>query len=227
MDTNGVLKHLIRLKKMTNLAVKLKWLDNDPFQGFKMTKKRVDKDFLSEWELKAIEEKEFELDRLKMVRDLFVFACYTGLSYVDMANLTSLNVVRGIDGGNWIQTSRQKTSIPVNTPILPKAQQIIECYKNNYRAETKGTLFPVISNQKVNSYLKEIADLCGVKKNLSFHVARHTFATTITLSNGVPIETVSRMLGHNKLATTQIYARVLEKKVSEDMAALKLKLAAV
>lgn len=227
MDTNGVLKHLIRLKKMTNLAVKLKWLDNDPFQGFKMTRKRVDKDFLSEWELKAIEEKRFELDRLSMVRDIFVFSCYTGLSYIDMANLKPSNIVKGVDGCNWIQTSRQKTSIPVNTPILPKAQQIIESYKDDYRAETKGTLFPVISNQKVNSYLKEIADLCGIKKNLSFHVARHTFATTITLSNGVPIETVSRMLGHNKLSTTQIYARVLERKVSEDMMALKLKLATV
>lgn len=227
MDTNGVLKHLIRLKKMTNLAVKLKWLESDPFQGFKMTKKRVDKDFLSEWELKAIEEKRFELDRLSVVRDVFIFSCYTGLSYIDMANLKPSNVVKGVDGGNWIQTSRQKTSIPVNTPILPKAQKIIERYENDYRAKTKGTLFPIISNQKVNCYLKEIADLCGIKKNLSFHVARHTFATTITLSNGVPIETVSRMLGHNKLSTTQIYARVLEKKVSEDMEALKKKLASV
>ncbi|WP_295791678.1 site-specific integrase [Mucilaginibacter sp.] len=224
MDTNGVLKHIVRLKKMTNLAVKLKWLPSDPFQGFKMTKKRVDKDFLSEFELKAIEEKKFEVERLSMVRDLFVFACYTGLSYVDMANLENNHIVKGIDGENWIHTNRQKTSIPVNTPILPKAQAIINRYRNNVRAEEKGTVFPVISNQKVNSYLKEIADLCGVRKNLTFHVARHTFATTITLSNGVPIETVSRMLGHNKLSTTQIYARVLEKKVSEDMAELRNKL---
>ncbi|MDB5024315.1 MAG: integrase [Mucilaginibacter sp.] len=224
MDTNGVAKHLIRLKKMVNLAIKLKWLNSDPFAGFKLTRKRVDKDFLSEWEVKAIEKKHFELDRLRMVRDIFIFSCYTGLSYVDMANLKPDNIVKGVDGEKWIQTARQKTLIPVNTPLLPKALEIIESYKNDYRAESKGTLFPVISNQKVNSYLKEIADMCGVKKNLTFHVARHTFATTITLSNGVPIETVSRMLGHNKLATTQIYARVLEKKVSQDMAELKKKL---
>jgi len=224
MDTNGVLKHIIRLKKMTNLAIKLKWLSADPFQGFKMTRKRVDKDFLSEFDLKAVEEKYFELDRLALVRDIFIFSCYTGLSYVDMSNLKYDNIVRGIDGENWIQTSRKKTAIPVNTPILPKAQIIINRYKNDIRAREKGTVFPIISNQKVNSYLKEIADLCRIRKNLTFHVARHTFATTITLSNGVPIETVSRMLGHNKLSTTQIYARVLEKKVSEDMAALKRKL---
>lgn len=224
MDTNGVLKHIVRLKKMTNLAVKLKWLPADPFQGFKMTRKRVDKDFLTAFELKAIEEKKFELGRLILVRDMFVFACYTGLSYIDLANLKKGNIVKGIDGENWIQTFRQKTTIPVNTPILPKAQSIVDHYKNDIRAEEKGTVFPIISNQKVNSYLKEIADLCDVKKNLTFHVARHTFATTITLSNGVPIETVSKMLGHNKLSTTQIYARVLEKKISEDMNLLRQKL---
>lgn len=224
MDTNGVLKHIVRLKKMTNLAIKLKWLPSDPFNGFKMTKKRVDKDFLSEFELKAMEEKTFDVQRLCMVRDLFVFACYTGLSYVDMANLKYDHIVKGIDGENWIHTNRQKTSIPVNTPILPRAQAIINRYRTNVRAEQKGAVFPIISNQKVNSYLKEIADVCGIRKNLTFHVARHTFATTITLSNGVPIETVSRMLGHNKLSTTQIYARVLEKKVSEDMAQLRNKL---
>src|SRR6202000_2457990 len=129
-----------------------------------------------------------------------------------------------IDGGNWIQTLRQKTTIPVNTPILPKAQAIADRYENDIRAQENGTIFPFISNQKRNSYLKEIADLCEVKKNLTFHVARHTFATTITLSNGVPIETVSKMLGHTKIATTQIYARVLEKKISEDMGLLRKKL---
>lgn len=224
MDTNGVLKHLIRLKKMTNLAVKLKWLQADPFQGFKMKRKRVEKDFLDEWELTAIENKELRLERLRIVRDLFVFSCYTGLSYVDLANLKNENIVRGIDGELWIQTCRQKTLTPVKTPILIKAKEILDRYQKDIRAESKGILFPVFSNQKVNSYLKEIADLCGIGKNLTFHVARHTFATTVTLSNGVPIETVSRMLGHNKLSTTQIYARVLEKKISDDMAVLKRKL---
>ncbi|MBE9586288.1 site-specific integrase [Mucilaginibacter sp. JRF] len=224
MDTNGVLKHLIRLKKMVNLAVNLKWITSNPFAGFKMSRKTVDKEFLNEWELKAVENKYFEISRLNLVKDMFIFACYTGLAYIDMINLKLENIVTGSDGEKWIRTFRQKTLVPVNTPILPNALRIIERYKENIRAEATGTIFPVISNQKINSYLKEIADHTGVRKNITFHVARHTFATTITLSNGVPIETVSKMLGHSKLATTQIYARVLEKKISDDMAALRAKL---
>ncbi len=119
---------------------------------------------------------------------------------------------------------RQKTDTPVNAPLLPKAVQIVKKYKDNKRAAVTNTVFPVVSNQKVNAYLKEIASICGITKNITFHLARHTFATTVTLSNGVPIETVSKMLGHTKIATTQIYAKVLEKKISEDMAALKKKL---
>jgi integrase len=224
MDTNGVLKHLVRLKKMVNLAISLSWIEKDPFKGFKMKKKKVEKEFLNEWELKSIERKAFEIERLAMVRDMFVFCCYTGLSYVDLMNLKPEHIVKGIDGEPWIKTFRQKTSIPVNTPLLDRAQNIIAGYAGNIRALSKGTIFPLLSNQKMNSYLKEIADLCGVKKNLTFHIARHTFATTITLSNGVPIETVSKMLGHTKIATTQIYARVLEQKVSDDMAVLRSKI---
>lgn len=129
-----------------------------------------------------------------------------------------------IDGEHWLSTSRKKTEQPVRIPILPKAWEIIEKYKANARALAKGTVFPVISNQKMNSYLKEIADLCGIQKNLTFHLARHTFATTVTLLNGVPLETVSKMLGHSKITTTQIYARVVEKKVSEDMQSLRERL---
>lgn len=225
MDTNGVLKHLVRLKKMINLSVSLGWIEKDPFKGFKLKKKKVEKEFLNQWELDAIESKRFEIDRLAMVRDIFVFCCYTGLSYVDVINLRPEHIVKGIDAEPWIKTFRQKTSIPVNTPLLQQAQNIIDAYKGNYRSDASGTVFPVISNQKMNSYLKEIADLCCIKKNLSCHIARHTFATTVTLSNGVPIETVSKMLGHTKIATTQIYARVLEKKIGDDMAALRKKLA--
>jgi len=224
MDTNGVLKHLVRLKKMVNLSISLGWIEKDPFKGFKLKKKKVEKEFLNQWELDALESKKFEIDRLAMVRDIFVFCCYTGLSYVDVMNLKPEHIVKGLDAEPWIKTFRQKTLIPVNTPLLNQAQTIIANYRGNERARTKGTVFPVISNQKMNSYLKEIADFCGVKKNLTFHIARHTFATTVTLSNGVPIETVSKMLGHTKIATTQIYARVLEKKVSDDMAVLKDKM---
>lgn len=143
---------------------------------------------------------------------------------MDVINLRHDNIVEAADGEMWLRTCRQKTDSPVNMPILPKAIEILKKYKNNVRASVSNTVFPVISNQKVNAYLKEIANLCGIKKNITFHLARHTFATTVTLSNGVPIETVSKMLGHTKIATTQIYAKVLEKKISEDMAALRKKL---
>ena len=224
MNNNGVMKHLIRLRKMTNLAIRLEWTFIDPFKNYKFKYEKVDKDFLTEKELLVMEEKIFTIERLNMVKDLFVFCCYTGLAYVDVMNLTIDHIIIGIDGENWIKTFRQKTRIPVNNPILPKAQLIIGKYNDDPRAHACGKLFPAISNQKVNSYLKEIADVCGIKKNLTFHIARHTFATTVTLSNGVPIETVSKMLGHTKIATTQIYARVLERKVSEDMANLRKKL---
>ncbi len=225
LNNNGIMKHLIRLKKMVHLAVRLEWISKDPFINYQLKILRVTRDHLSPKELATMESKEFTIERIDMVRDLFVFCCYTGLAYVDVIQLTPDNIVEAADGEFWVRTFRQKTETPVNTPLLPKAVEIIKKYKGNIRAEASGTLFPVISNQKVNSYLKEIADLCGIKKNITFHLARHTFATTVTLSNGVPIETVSRMLGHTKIATTQIYAKVLEKKISDDMAALKKKLA--
>ncbi|MDB4903555.1 MAG: integrase [Mucilaginibacter sp.] len=224
MNNNGVMKHLIRLRKMTTLAIKLEWISNDPFRNYKIRHEKVDKDFLTAYELEAIEKKKLTLERLAIVRDVFVFSCYTGLAYVDVTNLKAVHIVQGLDGEAWIKIYRQKTKILVNVPLLPKAKELIVRYLNHYRSSELDVIFPVFSNQKVNSYLKEIADLSGVKKNLTFHIARHTFATTVTLSNGVPIETVSKMLGHTKIATTQIYARVLEHKISEDMALLRRKL---
>jgi len=224
MNNNGVMKHLIRLRKMTNLALRLEWITSDPFKNYKIRHQKVEKDYLTQFELEKMEKKSFDIERLAIVRDLFVFCCYTGLAYVDVMKLTANHIVRGIDGEDWIKILRQKTNIPVNTPILPQAKQIIEKYQDHYRSAKLDTVFPVFSNQKVNSYLKEIADLCGIKKTLTFHIARHTFATTVTLSNGVPIETVSKMLGHTKVATTQIYARVLEQKISDDMRSLRKKL---
>jgi site-specific recombinase XerD len=224
MNNNGVMKHLIRLRKMINLAIRLEWITKDSFKNYKFKYEKIDKDFLTGRELLVLENKTFVIERLNMVKDLFVFCCYTGLAYVDVMNLSLDHIIVGIDDEKWIKTFRQKTRIPVNNPILPNAQIILDKYSDDPRAHACGKLFPTISNQKVNSYLKEIADICGIKKNLTFHIARHTFATTVMLSNGVPIETVSKMLGHSKIATTQIYARVLEKKISEDMARLRKKL---
>ena len=224
IQTNGVVKHMVRIKKMIGLALKLEWIEKNPFARYSIKAQKVNRDCLSQAELSLLENKDFKIDRLNLIRDLFVFSCYTGLAYIDLINLTPLNVASGDDGELWIKTSRQKTDTPVTIPLLPKALKILENYENNVRANNAGKAFPIISNQKVNSYLKEIADLCGINKTISFHLARHTFATTVTLSNGVPIETVSKILGHTKIATTQIYAKVLENKISSDMMLLRKKL---
>jgi integrase/recombinase XerD len=222
---NTTMKHIERLRKVVNMAVKNDWLEKDPFQKFKSTFTRTTRQFLTQDELTSIEQKEFTITRLQQVRDLFVFSCYTGLAYIDVYELTLENLTLGIDGEHWIFTKRHKTDITVRLPVLPSAMAIIEKYKHHPRAVETGKLLPGYSNQKLNSYLKEIADLCGITKPLTFHIARHTFATTVTLTNGVPIETVSKLLGHTSLTTTQIYAKVIEKKLSDDMKLLKQKLA--
>ncbi len=222
---NTVLKHIERLRKMINMAIKNEWLDRDPFAKFRARFIGNDREFLTQEELNAIEAKETKILRLQWAKDLFVFSCYTGLAYCDVMDLTPSNISIGIDGDYWIMTSRKKTNQPLRVPLLPKALEIVEKYKNHPRALAIGTAFPVLSNQKLNAYLKEIADLSGIAKNLTFHLARHTFATTVTLTNGVPIETVSKMLGHTSIRTTQIYAKVVEKKIGEDMRTLREKLA--
>ncbi|KAB1155297.1 site-specific integrase [Tenacibaculum aiptasiae] len=224
MSQNTVMKHLQRLRKIVTLSYHLEWLDRDPFLRWKPTYEKRERQFLSENELYNLENYFFPIDRLDRVRDLFVFSCYTGISYVDIMGLTKENIQKGIDGNNWIVTKRQKTKTPIKIPILEKAQYIINKYFNHPITQVTKTLLPVITNEKLNLYLKEVAHACGITKNLTFHMARHTFATTVTLSNGVPIETVSKLLGHTKIATTQIYARVIERKVSEDINLLKLKL---
>lgn len=220
MENNGVMKHLERFRKIVRLGVKLGWIEKNPFELFKLKMQKVERGYLTNEELISIEEKTFSLQRIQF----FVFSCYTGIAYIDVVQLTPDNIILGIDGNYWIKTIREKTDTSVNVPVLPKAAYIIEKYRASARSIARGSLFPMISNQKLNSYLKEVADLCGIKKNLTFHLARHTFATSVTLSNGVPIETVSKMLGHTTIRTTQIYAKVVEQKVSQDMSALREKL---
>lgn len=219
LTNNGLMKHLERLKKLLNLAQKLEWITRDPFVKFSLKFNKTERPYLTQNEVDKILNFHFEKNSLSKTRDIFIFACYTGLSYIDVKNLTKDNIVRGIDGSNWIYTSRQKTDQPVKIPILDTAQYIIEKYKEEMASEER--LLPVYSNQKINEYLKKIATKTKIQKNMSFHCARHTFATTITLSNGVPIETVSKLLGHSKLSTTQIYARVLESRISDDIGNLK------
>jgi len=221
MGNNTVMKHIERLRKMINLAYKMEWVDKDPFIKFKAKYQRKERTFLTLEELQTIEQKEFSISRLQLIKGLFIFSCYTGLSYGDVMSLTNDNICIGIDRKQWINSHRPKTSIPIRIPLLSKALEIVAKYKEHPNAINKERLFPTISNQKLNSYLKEIADVCEIKKNLTFHIARHTFATTVALSNGVPIETVSKLLGHSKITTTQIYAKVIERKVSEDMMRLE------
>lgn len=221
MGNNTVMKHLQRLRKIVSMTVRLEWIDKDPFYNYKASYERKQREFLTGLELEAIEQKDLRVERLQYVRDLFVFSCYTGLSYIDAITLTEDNLVISIEGDRWIHTSRQKTGNVVKVPLLDKADQLIEKYKGHPKSVHAGTLFPRISNQKLNAYLKEIADLCEIKKNITFHLARHTFATTITLTNGVPLATVSKLLGHAKITSTQIYAKVIESKVNDDMKKLK------
>lgn len=222
---NTVMRYIKQLKKVIHQAMAYGYIDRDPFKEFKTTYQDPNRAFLTQQEIDAIEAKDIKIERLRVVRDIFLFMCYTGLSYADLMKLTPEDVSTGIDGGKWIISERNKTGIRFSIPLLPKALKILEKYADHPECSVKNTLLPMRSNQKLNSYLTEIADICEIKKNLTCHIARHTFATTITLTNGVPIETVSKMLGHKNLQTTQIYSKVIDKKISEDMAILKGKLA--
>jgi integrase len=224
LNNNGLMKHIERFCKMINLAVRLEWIDRNPFHAYQLKFDKVEREYLTKDELARIEVKKFNIVRLQVVQDLFVFSCYTGLAYIDVFNLTPANLIAKSENNIWIATNRQKTNEPVRVPLLPKALAIIEKYKGHPQALAEGKVLPSLSNQKLNSYLKEIADTCDITKPLTFHIARHTFATTVTLTNGVPIETVSKLLGHSKLTTTQIYAKVVESKVNDDMARLSERL---
>ena len=220
---NSAIKYIKNFKKIVKQCMANGWIQNDPFANYKSKVKEVERVFLSEAELNKIADKKFVGERLGIVRDLFLFSCFTGLAYIDLKNLTKEHISKGIDGEQWIFTHRQKTESASKIPLLPTPQHIINKYKNHPHCEIQNKLLPVPSNQKMNAYLKEIADVCGINKELTFHIARHTFATTVTLTNGVPIESVSKMLGHKSLKTTQHYAKVLDKKVSEDMNILRQK----
>jgi len=172
-------------------------------------------------ELETISNKKFSADRLNLVKDIFLFSCFSGLAYADVKNLKQKDIVQGNDGQQWLNSRRLKTHITARIPLLDAAAKVIEKYKNHPQVILDNRVLPVLSNQKMNAYLKEIADCCEISKNLTFHIARHTFATTVTLSSGVPIETVSKMLGHRNLKTTQHYARVLDHKIGHDMKVVK------
>lgn len=220
---NSAMKHIKALKKVIRIALANDYIRKDPFYNYRITQKQVDRGYLSEQELRTLHTKELPIERIAVVRDLFLFQCYTGLAYKDLANLQETNIQIGIDGRRWIYTHRAKTDVPCHIPLLPMAEDILNKYEKHPCRSIAGTLLPVPSNQKMNAYLKEVADLCGIKKSLHTHLARHTYATTVTLSNGIPMETVSKLLGHRKMQTTQVYAKVLDEKISQEMEVLRVK----
>lgn len=215
INTTG--RYMTNFKKIVTLCLKRGYIIRDPFYGFKIKKIEPKRNVLTKEEINQLAEKQFSVERLEHVRDVFLFCCYTGLAYIDIKQLKKIDIRAGIDGEDWIITSRQKTDVDTRVPLLPIAKELIAKYLNNPICKVLGTVLPVPSNQKMNAYLKEVADICGINKLLTTHLARHTFATTITLSNGVPIETVSKLLGHKNLKTTQHYAKILDLKVSNDI----------
>ena len=224
-NNNSTIKYLKNFKKIILICIANGWLDKDPFIKYKPKVKEVIREYLTMEDLQRISDKQFNNVRLTQVRDIFLFSCYTGLAYADVKKLKREEISIGLDGQKWIFTSRQKTDTASRIPLLPTALQIMQKYEDHPECSDLGKLLPVLSNQKMNSYLKEIADVCGITKDLTFHIARHTFATTVTLANGVSIESVSKMLGHTNIRTTQHYAKILDSKVSEDMQLLKMRLA--
>ena len=222
---NSALKYVNNFKKIIRIALANQWMDRDPFYNYKVQFETVEREYLNEEEVQKLIDKDLYLDRLKIVRDMFVFSCYTGLAYSDVKKLSNADITTGIDSGKWIRIKRTKTKSLSSIPLLPVAEEILDRYKDHPEVKDGKFVLPVLSNQKSNAFLKEIAALCGITKPLTTHLARHTFATTITLTNGVPIESVSKMLGHQDLRTTQHYAKIVDRKISDDMNALKLKLA--
>ena len=218
---NTAVKYIKNFNKIIKICLANHWIDRNPFANYKSKVKEVERVYLSEEEIQNIIDKDFKTERLVLVRDIFLFSCFTGLAYIDVKNLTKSHISIGIDGEKWIFTHRQKTESASKIPILPLTQMIIDKYEDHPECINQNKLLPILSNQKMNAYLKEIAGVCEIEKELTFHIARHTFATTVTLTNGVPIESVSKMLGHKNLRTTQHYAKVLDKKVSEDMKILR------
>jgi len=222
---NTSIKYISNLKKIIIICMDNGWLQYDPWAKFDMTKNEVDPVFLEKHELEAIINKEITIERLANVRDVYIFCCCTGLAFIDVKQLKRSEVKIGIDGELWIDKERQKTNVPSKVPLLPLAKFILERHKDNSDCIANDTLLPVLSNNKYNAYLKELADICGIKKNLTTHTARHTFGTTVTLLHGVPLETVKKMMGHKRIEQTEHYARVLPIKISSDMDELKGKLA--
>lgn len=216
---NTTTKYLLNFKKIIRIALAKGWMKKDPFAQVHFHFEPVEREFLEKQELKVLLNKEITITRLSQVRDIFCFCCLTGLAFMDVQQLKPEHLVADIHGKIWIRKARQKTKNMCNIPLLDEAQKIIDRYRDHPYCQTHGVLLPVCSNQKMNSYLKELADICGIRKNLSTHCARHTFAT-LTLASGATIDNVAKMLGHANVNMTRRYAKVLDSSIMRDMEAV-------
>lgn len=213
---NTTTKYLANFKKIVRIALANGWMKRDPFAQIRFHLDEVEREFLEKQELKTLLSKNISVPRLAQIRDIFCFCCFTGLAFSDVKHLKSEHLVTDINGMVWIRKTRQKTKNMCNIPLLDEAQKILDRYKDHPYCQTQGVLLPVCSNQKMNMYLKELADICGIRKNLSTHCARHTFAT-LTLASGATIDNVAKMLGHANVNMTRHYAKVLDSSIMRDM----------
>ncbi len=221
-EQNTANKYCKNLKKIIRLALDNGWIEVNPFQGIRFTAKATNREFLNEKELSTLMNKEFDIERLNVVRDIFVFCSLTGLAFSDVAALKPEHITVDEDGNYWIHKVRQKTKNVCSIPYLESARAIADKYRNHPTCLAKGVVLPVISNQRMNSYLSEIAVCCGIRKTLTTHIARHSFAC-LALANGVSMEIIARILGHSDIKTTKIYAKVIDKSIAEQMSGLAAK----
>lgn len=217
LSENTLIRYMKVIKKITNMALANDWMAKNPFVNIRFHEQEVHKEFLTKDELEILRTKEFDIPRLDLVRDVFLFQCWTGLAFIDVSELTEEHIIPDNEGNLWIRKARQKTKVMCNIPLLDIPLQILEKYKEHPLCQKKGVLLPVMSNQKVNSYLKEIADFCGIKKQISSHTGRHTFSTVVALANNVSLENVAKMLGHTSTKMTQRYAKILDQSILRDM----------
>jgi site-specific recombinase XerD len=220
---NSATKYLKNFKKIVRIALANRWMENDPFATIKFKLKPVDAIYLTSKELELMMNKEICIERIEHVRDVFLFCCFTGLAFSDVKTLSKEHLSEDNEGFHWIHKKRQKTNQMSTIFVIKAAQRIIEKYKKHPLVQSKGVLLPVITNQKMNSYLKEIADVCGIDKPISTHTARHTFATTVALENNMPLEVVSKTLGHSNIKMTQRYARTTEDLIKKNMKNIEMK----
>lgn len=221
LQENTVIRYMKVVKKVLNIAVNYDWIQKNPFGNIRFHEKEVNKEFLTKEELETLRTKEFEIPRLELVRDVFLVQCWTGLAFIDVSELKEEHIIADNDGNLWIRKERHKTGIMCNVPLLDVPLEIIEKYKDHPLCQKRGILLPVLSNQKCNAYLKEIADCCGIKKKLSTHTGRHTFCSVVTLANNVSLENIAKMVGHTNTRMTQRYAKVLDQSILRDMQGVK------